>query len=163
MTAIEFHYNLISLEGNLKRFAFKLTADKEDAKDLVQDTFLKALKYYSKFVYESNFAAWTYTIMKNTFINNYRRSIKMSTINCQINADFLMSCATSPYLSDSGYALKEVEKTLESLNKDYKVPFKMHYKGFQYKEIAERLDVPLSTVKSRIFMARQLLRNQIAR
>lgn len=158
MTAIEFHYKLVSLEHNLNRFAYKLTADKEDARDLVQETFLKALKYYNKYVYESNFKAWTYTIMKNTFINNYRRSTKQNIFKPMTNDFSKYYSLTSDYiLPDSEYSSKELEKAIDSLDDDFRLPFKMHYEGFKYQEIAEKLEVKLGTIKSRIYFARKML------
>jgi len=163
MTAIEFHYKLISLEHDLHRFAYKLTADKEDARDLVQETFLKALKYCSKYAYESNFTAWTYTIMKNTFINGYRRSSRQNTFNNSTNEDFSKYYGVSSdyYLPDSEYSSKELEKAIDALQEEFKLPFKMHYEGYKYQEIAEKLDVKLGTIKSRIYFARKLLIDQI--
>ena len=79
MTAIEFNYQLTNLSDNLERFALSLTANKEDAKDLLQETFAKAISYRDKFADNTNLKAWTFTIMKNTFINNYRRATKANT------------------------------------------------------------------------------------
>ena len=79
MTAVEFNYQLTSLSGNLERFAMSLTANLEDAKDLLQETFAKAIAYRDKFEDNTNLKAWTFTIMKNTFINNYRRNVKANT------------------------------------------------------------------------------------
>ena len=79
MKAVEFNDQLIGLKSNLHRFALSLTADEDDAKDLLQETYLKALSYRDKFIDYSNLKAWTFTIMKNTFINNYRRNVKQNT------------------------------------------------------------------------------------
>ena len=165
MTAIEFHYKLISLEPDLNRFAYKLTADREDARDLVQETFLKALKYCGSYVYESNFAAWTYTIMKNTFINGYRRSVKQNTFNSKTDDDFsrYFGIASDTFHPDSEYSAKELEKSIDALQDNFKLPFKMHFEGFKYQEIAEALDLRLCTIKSRIFQARKQLRDQVTR
>ena len=79
MTAIEFNHQLITLEEKLARFALSLTSNKDDAKDLLQETMLKAITYRDQFVQYTNLKAWTYTIMKNTFINNYRRNVRQNT------------------------------------------------------------------------------------
>jgi RNA polymerase sigma factor (sigma-70 family) len=79
MTAMEFNYQLTNLSGNLERFALSLTSNSEDAKDLLQETFAKAITYRDKFEDNTNLKAWTFTIMKNTFINNYRRTVKSNT------------------------------------------------------------------------------------
>src|SRR5664279_3976793 len=91
MTAVEFQYKLIDLQDSLMRFAYSLTSDKDDAKDLVQETFLKALKYCDKIAYESNFKAWAYTIMKNTYINNYRRTLRHNIYSEQTKEEFFVN------------------------------------------------------------------------
>jgi len=80
MTTYEFNNNLIGMKTNLQRFAMSLTYDRDTALDLVQDTYLKALTFKDKFVDYTNLKAWVFTIMKNTFINNYRRNVKENTI-----------------------------------------------------------------------------------
>lgn len=165
MTAIEFHYKLISLEQDLNRFAYKLTADREEARDLVQETFLKALKYCSKYTYESNFKAWAYTILKNSFVNNYRRSSRQNTINNNTYKDFFnyYHVSSERCHPEAEYSFKELEKAIDVLQEEFKLPFKMHYEGFRYQEIAEKLDLKIGTVKSRIYLARKLLREQVTR
>jgi RNA polymerase sigma-70 factor (ECF subfamily) len=79
MTALEFNYQLTSLSESLERFAFSLTTNREDARDLLQETFVKAISYRDKYADDTNLKAWTFTIMKNTFINNYRRTVKSNT------------------------------------------------------------------------------------
>ena len=80
MTAIEFSAKLMNLQNNLQYFANTLTRDSEEAKDLLQDTYLKALMNRDKFADDTNLKTWTFTIMKNTFINNYRKIYKINTI-----------------------------------------------------------------------------------
>jgi len=152
MTAIEFQYKLVNLEDSLMRFAYRLTSDKEDSKDLVQDTFLKALKYCDKFVHETNFKAWLFTIMKNTFINNYNRSMRRDAYDDQRKPKVCINHihTTASVEPDSVYISKEIEKIINSLDDNFKLPFKMHYEGFKYKEIADELGLNLGTVKSRI-------------
>ena len=147
------------------RYAFTLTTDKEDAKDLVQETFLKALKHCDKFVFDSNLKAWTYTIMKNTFVNNYRRYVnhKIYSDLAKENVSMDYTCTSDSFYPDSAYASKELEKSIEALHDDYKLPFKMHHEGFKYREIAEKLNMRFGTVKSRIFDARKKLMNQVNR
>ena len=159
MNAIEFENNLIDLKENLLRFAQTLTSDKDDAKDLLQETFLRALKYCDKFVQNDNLKAWTYTIMKNIFINSYRRSVRYNTFNDQTKDGFYLNYihASSSDNPDSVYTSKEIEKIIENLDDNFKIPFKMHQEGFKYKEIAEKLDMNIGTVKSRIFFSRKKL------
>ena len=163
MTAIEFQYNLISLEKNLMRFAYGLTDNKNDARDLVQETFLKALIYSNKFDGETNLRAWTFTILKNTFINNYRRIVFQNTSNNQSLEKYCLNYAqtSDADIPDSIYSSKELEKTIEALDDNFRLPFKMHYEGYKYKEIAETLNLYVGTVKSRIFFARKKLMTQL--
>lgn len=159
MTAIEFNQQLISFQNPLKYFALKLTADSEDAEDLLQETFLKALKYKDKFQDKTNLKAWLYTIMKNTFINNYRRVARKRTIMDNTDDDYFVNSTkkVSPISPESIHNHKEIMKTVELLNDECRVPFKMHFDGFKYKEIADELEMPIGTVKSRIFLARKKL------
>ena len=159
MTAIEFNYQLTSLWENLERFAIRLTSNRDDAKDLLQETFMKAISYRDKFSDNTNLKAWTYTIMKNTFINNYRKLSKVSTTFDQSNDLYYMNLnkASGMDLPESSYSTKEIEKKIELLDNEFKVPFLMHVKGYKYKEIADKLNLKIGTVKSRIFFARKKL------
>lgn len=165
MTIIEFGYELISLEENLMRFANRLTANKDDAKDLLQETFLKALKYCDKFVDESSLKAWTYTIMKNTFINNYRRNMFQNIYNDQSKIAFFINQTQSAGSDcpDAAYSVLEINQNIERLKDIYRTPFKMHIKGYKYKEIADKLNLNIGTVKSRIFHSRKQLMDKLNR
>jgi RNA polymerase sigma-70 factor (ECF subfamily) len=163
MTAIEFQHKLLSLEDNLIRFAYSLTYDKEDAKDLVQETYLKALMYKDKFVHNDNFKAWTYTIMKNTFINNYRRKIRQNTHRDQTKETYHLNYPKIHGLDDpdSAYSTKELRYTVKQLDDEFRIPFEMHNQGYKYKEIAEELKLNIGTVKSRIFFSRKKLMERL--
>ncbi|MCF8370170.1 MAG: sigma-70 family RNA polymerase sigma factor [Bacteroidales bacterium] len=159
MTAIEFNDQLIGLENNLKGFALSLTSNPNEAQDLLQETFLKALKYKEQFVEKTNLKAWAYTIMKNTFINNYRRAVKQNTtFDSTKDLYFLNLSQDSGFDSpDSKYSTSEILKAISALEDEYRKPFEMHVEGFKYKEIAEQLELPIGTVKSRIFFTRKKL------
>lgn len=159
MTALEFNHQLISLEDKLSRFALSLTANREDAKDLLQETMLKAIAYRDQFVQYTNLKAWTYTIMKNTFINNYRRNIRQNTtFDNTKDLYFLNQNRDTQNVSpDSTYSTQEISRVIDSLDDDFRVPFKMHTEGYKYKEIAQKLDLKIGTVKSRIFFTRKKL------
>ena len=159
MTALEFNHQLIDLETKLGRFALSLTTNKEDAKDLLQETMLKALTYKDQFVQYTNLKAWTYTIMKNTFINNYRRNVRQNTTFDNTKDLYLLNQNkdtnnTSP---DSAYATMEINRVIDNLEDEFRLPFKMHTEGYKYKEIAQKLDLKIGTVKSRIFFTRKKL------
>ena len=153
----------ISVQEELLRFAYKLTADKEEANDLLQETSLKALDNEDKYMPDTNFKGWMYTIMRNIFINNYRRIVREQTFVDQTdNLYHLNLPQNSGFASTEGsYDLKEMHSIVNSLPRDYKVPFSMHVSGFKYREIADRLGLPLGTVKSRIFFTRQRLQQEL--
>ena len=163
MTAIEFNQQLINQRTPLKNFAYSLTFNSEEAQDLVQETYLKALKYRHKFVDASNLRAWLYTIMKNTFINMYRRSVKTRQIITQTDDLSLVKPldGSNGPSAESQINLKTINKAVESLDEEYKVPFMRYFDGYKYKEIADELDLPIGTVKSRIFLARKKLMSDL--
>ena len=159
MTQYEFNSNLIGMKTNLQRFAMSLTSDHDAALDLVQDTYLKAITYKEKFVDYTNLKAWVFTIMKNTFINNYRRSVKENTIiDGTQDLYYINQPGDKGFISpESSYSEGEIEKAIDSLSDDFRIPFRMHIDGYKYKEIADELGLKIGTVKSRIFFTRQKL------
>lgn len=163
MTQVQFNTALLSLSTKLHYYALSLTSDTERANDLLQETFLKALTYRDKFTQNTNFKAWIYTIMKNTFINDYRRNIKTKNTFDGTNNDFhLLFSKDKVYPApDSFYSTKEINKSINALEDEYKVPFTMFLDGYKYKEIAEQLELPLGTVKSRIFFTRKKLEKSL--
>ncbi|MFO8053623.1 MAG: RNA polymerase sigma factor [Bacteroidales bacterium] len=163
MTTLEFNKQITDLYKNLEYFALSLTQNEHDAKDLLQETYLKALKYREKFVHSSNLKAWLFTIMKNTFINNYRRKVKARTIvDTTDDLYYLNSLNETRFASpESKINHQEINKQINNLDYNYRVPFEMHTKGFKYKEIAEELDLSIGTVKSRIFFTRRKLMKRL--
>lgn len=159
MTTQEFTNNLIGMKSNLQRFAMSLTSDRDSALDLVQDTYLKAITYKDKFVDYTNLKAWVFTIMKNTFINNYRRNAKENTlIDGTQDLYYVNMPHDKGFISpESSYAEEEIEKAINLLDDDFRIPFRMHLNGYKYKEIADELNLKIGTVKSRIFFTRQKL------
>ncbi len=157
MSTIEFNEALIGMESNLHSFALNFTRNNEDAKDLTQETMLKAITYRNYYTPQTNFRAWVFTIMRNIFINQYRRKVKSGTIFDNSKDLYLLNTADSENSAVHLLTEKEVHSKINSLEKEYKEPFEMHFKGFKYKEIADQLDIPIGTVKSRIFIARKKL------
>ena len=159
MTQVQFNTALLGLSEKLHYYALRLTSDSERADDLLQETFLKALSFRNQFIQNTNFKAWIYTIMKNAFINNYRRDVKAKNTFDGSNNDFhLLILQDKVYPSpDSLYSLKEIQKSIDALDDEYKIPFNMFIDGYKYKEIAEKFNLPLGTVKSRIFFTRKKL------
>jgi len=159
MTTIQFQNSLTALENKLYYFALSLTSNSDKAHDLVQETFLRALTYQSKFCSDTNLMAWVYTIMKNTFINEYRRNIKAKTALEYQYGSLKVSFSKDDYYPsvESVHAEKEIHKKIALLEEEFRVPFQLFLSGYKYKEIAERLSLPLGTVKSRIFFTRRKL------
>jgi len=159
MTAIEFNHQILNLKDNLRYFAFSLTTNHEDAQDLVQETYLKAITHKDKFNPSTNMKAWVYTIMKNTFINKYRKESKYKTmIDTTEDLFFLNTSKKSGHETpESQFNHSELEKVVNSLSDDHRIPFLMHFQGYKYREIAEELNLSIGTVKSRIFFSRKKL------
>ena len=154
---------LVDLQNELFQFAYKLTSDYDNAQDLLQDTSLKVLNHQDMFVEETNFKGWVYTIMRNIFINNYRKEMREQTfVDKTEGAYFLNQANNLAYDStESNHDLKEIRRIVNALPSEYKVPFSMYVSGFKYREIAEKLHLPLGTVKSRIFFTRQRLQSRM--
>ena len=163
MNSMTFKKDLIGVQNDLLRFAYKLTSDREEANDLLQETSLKALDNEDKYMPDTNFKGWMYTIMRNIFINNYRKTVRDQTFVDQTDNLFHLNFSQeSGFDSTEGaYDLKEIHRVVNALPKDYRVPFAMYVSGFKYREIAEKLGLPLGTVKSRIFFTRQRLQNEL--
>ena len=138
-----------------------LTSDKEEAKDLLQDTTLKALDNREKYIDNINFKGWVFTIMRNIFINNYRRVVRNQTMVDQTEDLYHLNLPQESGFDtpDGSYTIKEISKAIASFPDEYRIPFSMHISGYKYHEIAQRMKLPLGTVKSRIFFARQKLQN----
>jgi RNA polymerase sigma-70 factor (ECF subfamily) len=159
MTSHDFNDKLVKMKDHMERFAFSLTFDKEEAKDLIQETYLKALTYRDKFVDYTNLKAWVFTIMKNIFINNYRKSVRVNTI-VDSTKDLLYLNNTKEsknVMPDSEYSYNEINHMINKLENEFKIPFTMHNEGYKYQEIAENLNLKIGTVKSRIFFTRKKL------
>ncbi|MDP4185281.1 MAG: sigma-70 family RNA polymerase sigma factor [Bacteroidota bacterium] len=163
MTQVQFNNSLLSLKDRLMYYALSLTSDPDKANDLVQETFLKALYYRDKFTQNTNFSAWVHTIMKNTFINDYRKKVKARNTFYGSNNELHLKFAKSKlYPSpDSFFSSKEIVKEIRNLTDEYRIPFRMFLDGYKYKEIAEQLNLPLGTVKSRIFFTRKKLEKSL--
>ncbi len=163
MTTLEFDSNLNKMSTMLHSFAYNLTKNVEDAKDLFQETSFRAITNRDKFQSGTNFKAWLFTIMKNIFINNYRKKVKSNTIMDGTDNQYFINSVTvsTPNRAESDIMMQELTKMVDNLDESIQVPFVMHYQGFKYQEIADDLQLPLGTVKSRIFFARKELKDKI--
>ena len=163
MTKLEFNM-LVQRESNpLRNYAYQLTRNIEDANDLVQETMLKAFTYSSKFAEGTNLKGWLYTIMKNSFINNYRRLVKRNTFIDTTDNTYYLDAPThvTENAGHPRFMMRDMEAAIDTLPHDLKKTFTMNYKGFKYHEIAEILSIPIGTVKTRIFVARRILRKKL--
>ncbi len=165
MSTVEFYSKIDQITGSLNSFAFNLTKSSEDAQDLFQETAFRALSNKEKFRPGTNFKAWMFTIMKNIFINNYRKKVKANTIIDSTENLFYINSGSNVIFNDaeSNILMDELVKMIEDLDETIKTPFIMHFEGFKYQEIADELELPLGTVKSRIFFARKALKSSILR
>lgn len=159
-----FKTSVLGMQENLLSFALKLTLNKDEAHDLVQDTTLKALRSEEKFVENTNFKGWMLTIMRNIFINNYRKNARENTlIDSSEDLYHLNLCQESGLDSpDGAYACNEISAIIARFPEVYRLPFSMHVAGYKYEEIADKLKMPIGTVKSRIFFTRRQLRELLA-
>ncbi len=164
MSSKNFESKLLALQSNLLNFAYMLTSNRDDAYDLLQDTTLKALDNEDKYVDNTNFKGWVFTIMRNIFINNYRKVVRSATIIDQTEDLYHLNLP-----QDSGFetpegsiAATEITAAINSFSDEYRIPFSMHVAGYKYNEIAEKMGLPLGTIKSRIFFARQKLQGMLA-
>lgn len=161
---LTFKQKLLGLQSNLFNFACQLTANREAANDLLQDTTLKVLNNEKKYVENVNFKGWVFTIMRNIFINNYRRNVRQNTlVDTTDNLYHLNSTTEVANESPEGaYTINEITELIAKLPENFSKPFSLHIAGYKYEEIAEKLDLPLGTVKSRIFTTRRQLRELLA-
>ena len=164
MASAKFQINLMALQANLLNFAYMLTSNRDDAYDLLQDTTLKALDNEEKYAENTNFKGWVFTIMRNIFINNYRRNVRSATIvDTTDNLYHLNLSQESRFESpEETYGAAEIPDAINEFADEYRIPFSMHVAGYKYNEIAEHMHLPLGTVKSRIFFARKKLQERFA-
>jgi RNA polymerase sigma-70 factor (ECF subfamily) len=164
MSQLEFYTRFDQLAVMLQSFAYNLTKNQEDARDLFQETAYRALTNRDKFSPGTNFKAWSFTIMKNIFINNYRKKVKSNTIMDSTDNMYFINSGDNAIANaaEANMLMEELTGMIERLDDSIRIPFMMHYQGFKYQEIADELELPLGTVKSRIFFARKELKELIA-
>lgn len=163
MSKSEFGSVILSHQSFLHQLAMKLTKSMEDSNDLIQETYFKALKNKDKFQEGTNIKGWLYTIMKNTFINAYRKKKNQNTFVDETENKFFLNSRESDKavktdaLVDHEYLMEQIH----SIEKTYVETFMMYYNGYKYEEIAEIMGIPLGTVKSRIFLARRKMMDKL--
>ena len=159
----KFEQMLVALQSNMLNFAYMLTSNRDDAYDLLQDTTLKVLDNEAKYADDTNFKGWVFTIMRNIFINNYRKVAREATMVDQTEDLYHLNLPQESGLEtpEGGIAVDEITRAINSFSDEYRIPFSMHVSGYKYTEIAEQMDLPLGTVKSRKFFSRQRLQEML--
>ena len=161
MSIQEFNSLVLNNAEGLKPFAITLTRDREAAQDLYQETLYKALAHREKYQPGTNVKAWLTTIMRNIFINDYRRSERKKGVMDGVAYREKNSAAHFP--AESGLRVQEISRAIHRLPKILKTAYMLYFQGYKYNEIAVALDEPLGTIKSRIHFARKLLQKQVER
>jgi len=166
----DFEREAVPHMSSLYNFALKMTRDEDDANDLVQETYLRAFRFFDKFEQGTNCKAWLYRIMKNTFINDYRKISKQpNKVDYDDIQNFYETIKSSEvesrhYEEDAfaGVLDDDITKAIASLTEDFRtVIILSDIEGFTYEEVADFVDVPIGTVRSRIHRARKMLYSKL--
>lgn len=162
--AITVTEQISALRATLLSFSFRFARDRDEANDLVQETLLKAISNHHRFTEHVNLKGWLFMIMKNTFINNYRKNQRMKVTSDSINDSMQRTIPDRHILSYPDRALEydELLRHMDGLSGEILMPFRMHTSGYKYREIADELNLPIGTVKNRIFKARQALQQKLS-
>ncbi len=163
MSQSEFGTMILTHQSFLQQLALKLTRDAEESDDLMQETFFKALKNQDKFQQGTNIKGWLYTIMKNTFINAYRKRKNQNTFVDETDNKYFINLGESEKTvqTDASIDREYMMNRINEVERTYVETFMMYYNGYKYEEIAEILGIPLGTVKSRIFLARRKMMDKL--
>lgn len=165
MNSSSFQSELMGMQNVMLNFAFTLTRNSDDARDLVQDTMLKAITAEDKYTHGENFKGWVLTIMRNIFIDQYNKMSRLSTIHDTTEDSYLLNIASADLIAESpedSYSTYEIEEAIRHLDKLYRIPLVMLVSGYKYNEIAEEMGLNISTVKNRIFTGRHLLQERLS-
>ena len=163
MSTLEFTQHITSLSPVLRAYTRRFTNDRDESLDLVQDTIVKALVNKNQFRENTNLKAWLYTIMRNTFINNYRKNQRSKTTHDKTEGQHFLHVEDTHTFNkpESSYEYQDIWSHVNSLREELLTPFKMYTSGYKYNEIAEHLNIPLGTVKNRIFNARKEIQSKL--
>ncbi|TDQ11201.1 sigma-70 family RNA polymerase sigma factor [Pedobacter metabolipauper] len=157
------NHEICNHKSCLESFALKFTRNMDDANDLVQDTLIKAIRYHNLYKEGTNLKAWLYTIMRNTFINDYRKDLRRSAVihTTEDLSSVQLSRSADKNHGENKFILQDITKAMDKLQPEYSVPFLRYFEGYKYHEIADEMQIPLGTVKTRIHVARQFLKGQL--
>lgn len=161
MSIQEFDSLVVHSAEGLKPFAITLTRDRETAQDLYQETLYKAFAYREKYQPGTNIKAWLSTIMRNIFINDYRRAERKKGVMEKVL--YAEKQKGFSFSAESKIRLQEINHQIHRLPGVLKIAYMLYFQGYKYNEIAAALNEPLGTIKSRIHFARKLLQKQVDR
>lgn len=157
--AIDFNFELCNYKENLRAFAMSFTHNIDDADDLVQDTFVKAIRYAKNFKKGTNLKAWLYMILRNTFINGYhRKNLARTFMDNNVDISIQPGIHTTSNKGIGKCIMNDISNALKKLEPQYLIPFIKNFEGYKYHEIAEEMKIPIGTVKTRIHVARRILK-----
>jgi RNA polymerase sigma factor (sigma-70 family) len=159
----EFTTKIAGLRPTLREFTWRFTRNREESQDLVQETILKALTYRDKFRADTNLKGWLFTIMRNTFINSYRKNQRVRMSHDDSADQYMLNVEDEHTFNRPADRMefKEVWTNVNSIPDQFLIPFKMYITGYKYHEIAQHLDLPIGTVKNRIFQARKEVQKRL--
>lgn len=163
MDSSQFQKKLLSIQESMMQAALKLTANVEDARDLLHDTILRALGYKDKFAENINLKGWLYTLMYHIFINNYHKKLRVRSYIQQSEDLYNLDVEDNSGMGspESDLDIKEIIAAIDSLDESLKKPFILYKTGFKYSEIADMLNIPMGTVQNHIYNARQTLQKKL--
>ena len=164
MKTQEFKAHVNKIENLLFGFAMRLTRNRENAKDLMQETLMRCFDNRHRFKNGTNFKSWATTVMYNSFVNHYRKSKTRNKVEKPIeDFNYMVQNQSNEGNIYSMITLKELKGIVNKLTDDYKIPFTMFVDGYHYDEISNKLNVPMGTIKSRIFYARKKLQKMLSK
>lgn len=163
MDSTSIRTQLVAIQSNLLNFAYMLTSNRDDAYDLLQDTTLKVLSNTGMYTENTNFKGWVFTIMRNIFINNYHKVIRSANVIDRTEDLYKLDLPQeSGFETPEGtVSASEITDAINAFPDEYRLPFTLMVTGYKYSEIAEKLDIPVGTVKSRIFFVRRQLQETL--
>jgi len=163
MENISLNHQICNHRSCLESFAMKFTRDVEDANDLVQDTIIKAIRYHHMYKQGTNLRGWLFTIMRNTFINSYHRNSRRNAVveTSEDLTSYQLHNSATRNQGENKFVMEDINKAMERLQPEYSEPFLKYFEGYKYHEIADDLNIPIGTVKTRIHMARMALKSHL--